>query len=160
MLKLLSDRTEDIARFRAAPWPFQRTFMTPSNELHRFVSTVLAPFSLEKGSLSTDEVVFDPQVLLELMAKNSIKVENHWILNLAVEGHQGIAELIESALSDPVDFVFVSTPELFAIYGDHDGYTTFYTPHEATLFNLISELESAGFESVEYTRGSSAGRWR
>jgi hypothetical protein len=160
MLTLLSDRTEEVARFRADPWPFQHTFQTPSKELHRFVSTFLAPFSLDKGSLSTDEVVFDPQVLLELMANNSIKVGNHWKWNLGVEGDQGVAELLESALSDPVDFVFVPTPELFAIYADHDGYITFYAPNEITLLKLISDLESAGFESVEYTRGSSEGRWR
>ena len=63
MLTLLSERPEEILRFRDKPWPFQQTFKTPLKDLNRFVTTFLAPFSLDRGAMSTDEVVFEPKDL-------------------------------------------------------------------------------------------------
>jgi hypothetical protein len=150
----LSERTEEIRRFHAEPWPFQKTFKTPLEDLSRFVSVILGPFEPEKGTLSTDEVVFEPRRLLELMARNSITVENQWDLNLGAEGREDIADLLEAALGDWVDFVFLLSPGSIAIYADHDEYTTFYCLDQSVLANLGSELVQAGFESISnYIRG-------
>jgi hypothetical protein len=133
MLTLLSERTEEIQRFRDDPWPFQQTFKTPRKDLTRFVSTLLATFSLEKGTLSTDEVVFEPKDLLMLLTQNSVPVKDCYHLTIRADGEREIAELLRAALGDWVDFVFVSSPEVVAIYADHDEYTTFYTRDDATL---------------------------
>jgi hypothetical protein len=69
MLTFLSEQPEEIRRFRAKPWNFQRTFKTPLKDLNRFVSTFLATFSFSEGALSTDEVVFEPRNLLILLAQ-------------------------------------------------------------------------------------------
>ena len=82
MLSLLSARTEEIHRFRVTPWLYQQTFKTPLKDLNRFVSTFLAPFSLESAALSTDEVVFEPKHLLHLLANNSLSVENYYHLTI------------------------------------------------------------------------------
>jgi hypothetical protein len=37
-----------------------------------------------------------------------------------------IAPLLEAALGDWVDFLFVPVPKPFAIYADHDDYITLY----------------------------------
>jgi hypothetical protein len=156
MLAVLSERTEEIKRFRAAPWLFQQTFTTPYKDLNRFVSTFLAPFSLERGALSTDQVVFEPKNLLRLLASKSLSVENYYDLKIQATGQLEIANLLQAALGDYIDFVFVPSPELIAIYTDHDGYTTFYAQDDATLKTVSSRLETAGFEAVaRYTRGSS-----
>jgi len=161
MLTLLSERPLEIQRFRAKPWPFQQTFKTPLKDLNRFVSSFLAPFSLEKGALSTDEVVFEPKNLLHLLADSSLTVENQYQLTIQAAGHGAVADLLQAALGDWVDFVFVPTPELLAIYADHDEYTTFYTRDERILKSLIFALEKSGFEAVlDYTRVSSDGKWR
>jgi len=161
MLTLLSERPLEIQRFRAKPWPFQQTFKTPLKDLNRFVSSFLAPFSLEKGALSTDEVVFEPKNLLHLLADSSLTVENQYQLTIQATGQGAVADLLQAALGDWVDFVFVPTPELLAIYADHDEYTTFYTRDERVLKSLISALEKSGFEAVlDYTRVSSDGKWR
>jgi hypothetical protein len=78
MLAVLPERTEEIQRFRATQWLFQQTFKTPVKDLNRFVSTFFAPFSLDRGGLSTDEVVFEPKNLLHLLATNSLSVEDHY----------------------------------------------------------------------------------
>jgi len=161
MLTLLSERPEEINRFRANPWPFQRTFRTPLKALNRFVTAFLAPFSLESGAISTDEVVFEPKNLLHLLANNSLSVENQYHLTIQAEGQQMVADLLQAALGDWVDFVFVPSPEVVAIYADHDEYTTFYTRDDTTLKNMASGLEKSGFETIlDYTRGSSGNKWR
>lgn len=153
MLTVLLKPTERIQRFRAAPWLFQRTFKTPLKDLERFVSTFLAPYSFELGALSTEEVVFEPKDILNLLAHHSVQVNNCYDFTIEAEGQRAIADLLQAALGDWVDFVFVSSPGLLAIYADHDEYTTFYTRDDTTLKSLASELESAGFEPVPgYTR--------
>jgi hypothetical protein len=161
MLAVLSERTEGIQRFRATPWLFQQTFETPFKDLNKFVSTFLAPFSLERGALSTDEVVFEPKNLLRLLATNSLSVENYYDLKIQATGQLEIADLLRAALGDPVDFAFVPSPEVIAIYTDHDGYTTFYAQDDVTLKSVGSRLETAGFKAVAgYTGGSSGDRCR
>lgn len=156
MLTLLSERPEEIQRFRAKPWSFQQTFKTPLKDLNRFVSTFLAPFSFEKGALSTDQVPFEPKDLLRLLANNSLSAEDQYHFTIQAAGKQAIADLLQAALGDWIDFVFVPSPEALAIYADHDEYTTFYARDDVTLKNVASGLEKLGFEAVlGYTRGSS-----
>jgi len=95
------------------------------------------------------------------MARNSITLQNHWDMNLSAEGREDIAELLEAALGDWVDFVFLPFPELMAIYGDHDEYTTFYCKDSLILNKLSEQLVDAGFEPVSgYTRGRSGDKLR
>jgi hypothetical protein len=153
VLILVAKPTEEIQQFRADPWPFQRTFQTPLKDLQRFVLTLLAPFALQKGALVTDQIVFEPENLLKLMARHSISVENIWQFTCEAEGAQCIAELIEAALGDWVDFCFVPTPASFAIYADHDEYVTFYAGEESQIAMIASRLERAGFSPVaDYVR--------
>ncbi len=161
MLSLLSEQPKEIQHFRARPWPFQQTFKTPLKDLNRFVATFLTPFSFEKGALSTDEVVFEPKNLLHLLSNNSLSVENQFHLTIGAEGRDAVADLLQAALGDWVDFVFVPSPEILAIYADHDEYTTFYARDDVTLKKVASGLGTSGFQAVlNYTRGSSGNRWR
>ncbi len=66
---------------------------------------------------------------MQLCADNSIELDNFWKFTLRAKGQQNVAELLEAMLGDWIDFVFVPTTESFAIYADHDEYTTFYTPN-------------------------------
>lgn len=155
MLTLVAQRTDAIKQFRANPWPFQQTFKTPLKQLDSFVSTFLAWFSAESGVLSTDDNV------QRLLANNSVRLEDPYHFTIEALGQTALAQLLEAALSDWVDFVFLPSPEDFAIYADHDEYTTFYTRDRATQNELLSRLQTAGFEVVQkYTRGCSGDNWR
>jgi hypothetical protein len=161
MLTLLSERPEEVQRFCAQPWSFQQTFKTPLKDLNRFVATFLAPFSLVRGALSIDQVVFEPKDLLQLLTSRSLHVRDHYHLTIQAAGQKEIAELLQAALGDWVDFIFVPSPEVIAIFADHDEYTTFYTRDDSTLKSVSSNLETAGFEAVsDYTRGSASNNWR
>src|SRR3954463_4818556 len=130
MLKPLSEPAKELQRFRAGPWKHQRTFKTPLKDLKRFVSALLLPYSLDSGALMTDEVVFEPKSVLKLVADAGIELENSYKFSLEVKGRTEIAELLETVLSDWIDFLFLPSPQLFAIYADHDEYITFYTPDD------------------------------
>ena len=161
MLALESKRAEEIQRFRAAPFQLQKTFKTPLKDLPRFVATFLAPFSLESGVLSTDEIVFEPKNLKGEFADSSGQTDDWWHLNIKAEGQHDIARLLRASLGDWVDFLFLPVPELFAIYADHDEYTTFYACDESQLDRITNALTSAGFEPVaNYFREPSGDRWR
>jgi hypothetical protein len=55
-------------------------------------------------------------------------------------------------MADWIDFLFVPSPEDFAIYADHDEYTTFYAVDSNTLHTLCTQLCSSGFERVSSFR--------
>jgi hypothetical protein len=161
MLTLLSKRTEEIQRFRSAPFQLQSTFKTPLKELQRFVATFLAPFRLQGGILSTDEVVFEPKNLKRELANSTGQNDDWYRLNIRAQGQHDVERLLQAALGDWVDFAFLPTPELFAIYADHDEYTTFYGSNESHLAGISDALKTAGFEPVEnYFRESEGDRWR
>src|SRR5947209_559443 len=125
MLRLLPERTQDIKQFRSAPWPFQQTFKTPLKDLNRFVLTFLSQYPVQSGTVSTDEVVFEPRTVLSLIRRHSVPLDGWYEFTLTAEGQQDVAELIEAVLADWIDFVFVPFPTQFAIYADHDEFTTF-----------------------------------
>ncbi|HEX4320258.1 MAG TPA: hypothetical protein VHZ52_05105 [Acidobacteriaceae bacterium] len=125
------------------------------------MESFLSPYALENGVLSSDLIVFQPDNLLSLLVDNFIQVEDHWDFIVEAKGQESIRKLLLAALSDWVDFLFVPSPELFAIYADHDNYITFYSPDQEGLHTLQSVLTQAGFLFVaDYKRGSAADQWR
>lgn len=152
MMKL-SQISGEVERFRASPLRYQQTFSTPLKDLHRFVATALSQFRLETGTLTVELVVFEPENLLKLLARHSIAPESvpaEYTMHVTITamGQVEIAELLEAALGDWVNFVFVPAPELFAIYADHDEYITFFADKESDLLLVTTELIGAGFKLI------------
>jgi hypothetical protein len=132
----LSKARGEVYHFRESPLPFQSTFETPLKDLPHFVSTILSPFRLEKARVTIDKVVFEPKHLLKLLASHSIP-----------------AALLEAALSDWVDFLFVPAPEQFVLYADHDEWTTFFAGSESELASITSAMSNGGFKMIaDYKR--------
>src|SRR6202020_987701 len=124
---------EAMQRFRTAPWPFQQTFQIPIQNLPKFVSSFLGSFPLKEGLLDTDLVLFEPKNTLQLMAAKSVPTQDHWKFTVKATGQQDIRALLEATLADWIDFLFVAVPESFAVYADHDEYTTFYSQTKSDL---------------------------
>lgn len=149
----LSETTDEVERFRAVSWKFQRTFLTPLKNLPHFVATFLSPFTLDQCSVTIEQVVFEPTNLLQLLTSHSITVRNCCGVTLTAMGQNEIAALLEAALGDWVDFNFVPTPESFAIFADHDEFTTFFSSSHSTLTLLTAALHANGFKEIpDYTR--------
>lgn len=139
LITRLAEQTAETKQFRSSPWASQFTFETHKHEdLNTFVATFLSLYALDNGVLSSDLIVFQPDSLLSLMEKSSIQVESHWDFIVEAKGRESIRKLLLGALSDWVDFLFVTSLELFAIYADHDGYLTFCSQDEKSLHALHS----------------------
>ena len=150
----LSQTPGSLKRFRRTPWRFQQTFQTPLNNLPPFVSTIISACdSLKAGSLTIDEVVFEPKHLISLLHRYSLPPQYGRDWCIAVTGQQEVVELLEAGLSDWVNFTFVPQPKPFVIYADHDEYATFYANTKSNVNGVVQALSGAGFEEVpDYQR--------
>lgn len=154
----LSQVCGEVERFRALPLRYQQTFSTPLKDLNHFVATLLSQFGFETGTLTVELVVFEPENLLKLLAEHamspeSVRAEYFMHVTITATGQIEIAELLEAALGDWVNFVFVPTPQPFAIYADHDEYITFFSKEESTVSLVTAKLVSAGFTPIpDWTR--------
>jgi hypothetical protein len=138
-----------MKRFGRTPWRFQTTFMTPLKNLDRFVSTILtARDIIERGSVTIDQVVFEPKQLLELLARCSLPglYGRDWAFSAV--GKPQLHTLLCAVFSDWVDFLFVPTPKPFVIYADHDEFTTFHANSKSNLNGVVAAPSDLGFEEV------------
>jgi len=150
----LSEAPGSLKRFRRTPWRFQRTFHTPLKKLQPFVATIVSSREpLQAASVTIDEVVFEPKHLMSLLSRYSLPSQFGRDWCIATNAELEIAELLEAALSDWVDFAFVPSPKPFVIYADHDEYTTFYANTKSNLNGVVQALSGAGFGEVpDYER--------
>jgi len=138
-----------LSKFGRTPWGFQTTFSTPLNNLDSFVSTILPDEEgFEKGSVTIDEIVFEPKTLNALLAANPAANELNRDWSIHAEGKVQVRELLQATLSDWIDFLFVPTPKPFVIYADHDEYTTFYANTKSNLNRVVQALLVKGFKQI------------
>jgi hypothetical protein len=143
-----------LRRFRRTAWRFQQTFETPLKDLKRFVSTVgQAAGPWRSASLTIELVVFDPTHLIDLLNANSITPRCQRGVSIIAAEQEEIEALLAAALGDWVDFSFVSEPKSFAIYADHDEFTTFFAQNRSNLNRVVQALSGQGFKlEKEYQR--------
>jgi hypothetical protein len=131
------------------PWEFQQTFETPLKNLHSFVKTILSACEVvQPGSFTFDQVVFEPTDLISLLESHSIRSMYKHGLCLIAEDQPEVEVLLCTVLSEWIDFLFIPQPEAFAIFADHDEYSTFYAHGRAILDRLASALSEQGFKAV------------
>jgi len=160
MICLLPSIPGAIHQFRANPWPYQKTLVTPRKDMASFLSTLLAAFPVDYGVASTDQVVFEPDNFLELLKAREVPIENYWTFCAEASNTEDVAVLLDAMLNDWIDFVFVPSPASFAFYADHDEYLTIYVPTSSGLDQLVTRLELVGFGFEDYVRPSAGDIWR
>jgi len=161
MIRLLPSIPEAIHQFRANPWPYQRTLVTPRTNMASFLSALLAVFPVDHGAASTDQVVFEPDNFLELLKARELAIGNYWTFYAEASNTDDLTVLLDAMLNDWIDFVFVPSPESFAIYADHDEFLTLYVPTSSGLDQLVTRLEQVGFSFEDYLRPSRGNKiWR
>ena len=144
-----SESTELLENFCSNPWEYQHTFETPLKDLQSFVEAIVsAGGEIRTGSLVIDQVVFEPKTLIAILTDNSISLPSKRGLCLAAVGPQEIEELLMTVLSEWIDFLFIPGPPSFAIYADHDEYTTFYAHDRISLDRMARVLSDRGFKQV------------
>ena len=162
VIRLLPSIPEPIQQFRANPWPYQTTLVTPRKNMTSFLSALLTTFPADRGVASTDQLVFEPDSFLELLKARNLAIENYWTFCAEASNSEDVAVLLDAMLDDWIDFVFVPSPASFAIYADHDEFLTLYVPGSSALDHLSDQLRLAGFGFEDwYVRPSGGdGLWR
>lgn len=124
-----ADRLKELRENR---WAFQQTFLTPLDDLKSFVAVIVRGLGLQGGTLTVGQAVFEPKHLIDLMRGHSIPPRFDRGTCLKAEAADEVVSLLESAFSDWIDFLFEPASKSFAIFADHDEYTTFFVPRDAT----------------------------
>ena len=144
-----------LKRLRRTAWPYQRTFLTPLDDLPRFVDVILSAVPQISGAVAVfDRVVFEPHCdLPPLYAKHSLPPK-YWGDDLTLEARDPAeaSELLGAVLSEWIDFFFVPKPARFVVYADHDEFTTLFAHRRAHLSRVVDALTAAGFAAVDYVR--------
>jgi hypothetical protein len=151
---MISEAPGNLKRFRRTAWRFQRTFKTPLKNLAPFVATIItASEPLQSSQVILEQIVFEPQNLAALLSRYSVATELRDSLAITAIDKEESQALLQAVLSDWVDFVFVPSPKPFAIYADHDEYTTFFANTRSNLNRVVTPLAEKGFETMtDYTR--------
>ena len=143
-----------IKRFQHSPWPFQASFQTPLKDLDRFVSTFLSAHRpIDGGCVTIDGYVFEPKTLNAFLAQYSLSEQSTHGITFEAENQTELEALLRATLADWIDFLFISRPKAFAIYADHDEYTTFYANRRGNLSKIVQAMRKAEYNQVnEYER--------
>ncbi len=150
---ILSEAPGTVKQFRKKAWRFQQTFLTPLNDLQAFVKIILSGQKLQGASLTIEQAVFEPKHLIDLMTNHSIPPRYSRGICLTAQDVEEVASLLQAALSDWVDFVFIPEPKPFAIFADRDEYTTFFANTRSNLNSVVAGLSAQGFKTIrDYER--------
>jgi hypothetical protein len=146
----LSQAPGAIKRFRRTPWRFQRTFPTPLKNLRPFVAAIVAAHApLAAATVTIEQVVFESKHLRSLLAQYSLPPDFGEGWAITASGQNEVGDLLEAALGDWVDFIFVPTPKPFVIYADHDEYTTLFANTKSNLNRVVESLKVVRFKMVQ-----------
>jgi hypothetical protein len=147
----ISLRASNGWRLREAPFPFQQTYVTPLEDLPRFVRSLLAPFVFNQASIKIETIVFNPEDLIEYLKPHGINTDESKLnrATLTADDASEAAALLEQVLGQWIDFAFVPSPGTFAIYADHDQFTTIFTSSAELLSSLRKEMMAQKFKAVD-----------
>jgi hypothetical protein len=107
---------------------------------------------MKSGCFTIEQAVFEPTHLIKLLADHSIPPRYECGVRFTTEGQKETQLLLHAILSDWIDFIFVPEPKSFAMYGDHDEYTTFFA-HSRSNLNRVVHALSGEFRMVsDYER--------
>jgi hypothetical protein len=138
-------------RLREPPFPFQQTYATPLNDLPRFVNSLLSPFEITTAAIWVETIVFTPDDLIAYLQTLGI-FSDEGTLNRSIIEAENANEantLLQKVLSQWIDFAFLPSPKDFAIYADHDEYTTVFTSTAEFLVSLRSVMKLQGFKEID-----------
>jgi hypothetical protein len=145
----ISEAAGALKKFRRTAWKCQQTFLTPMNDLRSFVAAIVSPNEqMKSGCVTIEQAVFEPTNLLNLLASHSMPPRYARGISLTAAGQREIETLLHAIFSDWIDFIFVPEPRSFAIYADHDEYTTFFAHTRSNLNQVVTTLVDKGFKTV------------
>jgi len=108
---------------------------------------------MKSGCFTIEQAVFEPTHLIKVLADHSIPPRYECGVSFTATGQKETQLLLHAILTDWIDFIFVPEPKTFAIYADHDEYTTFFAHTRSNLNRVVKALTDDGFKIVaDYER--------
>jgi hypothetical protein len=149
----VSETPNALKQFRKTQWRFQETFKTPLKDLRPFVASIVSVAAAESACVTIEQAVFEPKHWIALLARYSLSPRYGKGVSVTAVGRYEIEELLEAALTDWFDFLFVPAPKSFVIYADHDEYTTFYANSRSNVSRVAENLLAQRFKQIpDYKR--------
>jgi hypothetical protein len=141
------------AQIRTLP-KFQQTVETPLKNLPPFAAAITSAVPRAvSGSVTIDTWVFQPEHWIALLTRYSIEPRYARGICVTAVGREEIKALLEAAFGDWLDFIFIPQPGSFAIYADHDEYTTFVAQTRSNLNRVATAVKVSGAKLVsDYER--------
>ena len=147
-------------RLREAPFRFQRTYATSlatsadatnRENLPQFVQTLLAPFDIKNCEVRIELFVSEPTNLMWYLKGLGIATDEGQLnrASLFAENKAEAHTLLECVLGQWADFAFFADTQNFAIYADHDEYTTIFAANQGVLNSIRSAMREQGFKEIE-----------
>lgn len=141
---------DQVTRFKATPPRYEQTFLTPMNDLPRFVSTLLSPFTEQEATVLIDTVVFVPYELLGYLAAEGFTPQEFLRdVQITASGEHTPPSLLEATLSESIDFLFLPVSGKFALYADHDEFTTLFSDDLSVIEAIQNTMSKADFEFID-----------
>jgi hypothetical protein len=150
----LSEAPDALKRLQRTSWEFQRTFETPLCDLARFVAAILSALSeIQAATVIIEGAVAEPhRALIPLYERYALPAKWSGGTSIEAQNADEASELLQTVLSEWIDFVFIPSPKPFVIYADHDEYTTFFAHRKSNLNRVTQALNAARFQAVDYVR--------
>ena len=137
----------ELEQFKSNQPQFQTTFETPLKNLRSFVETIIeATDSPAAATAVIDQVIFEPRALARLMMRHSIDPAFERGFRLRATGVSHVKVLLRAMLNEWIDFLFLPNWQSFAIYADHDEFTTFYFSSRPVVDHISEVLLANGFK--------------
>ena len=102
----------------------------------------------ESSCLTLDTIVFEPRNMASLLARHEIldRLKSGVSINASTPDECRV--LLQAALSDGVDFALAPIPKTFALYADHDQFTTFFAHRRSGLSHIANALTELNFRTI------------
>jgi hypothetical protein len=152
---IFTSHSGPLKKTRHADWRYQQTFLTPLPQLEAYVAAIgEAHGGFLAARLTVEQIVFDADNLARFTAasRTGEVVEG---CSIDTKGQDETLGCLKAAFGDWIDFLFVPNPARFAIYADHDEFTTFLSDSKADVDCVRDLLKAKGFRHMEgYQRPS------
>jgi hypothetical protein len=133
--------------FKNRRWRFAATVHTPLQRLDWFVPTLLSTIApVRDAVIRIIEVVFEPQTLNAHCDRQGVPRP---FAALRVDNTAELAELLQAAFADWLDFGVFIIPARLAVAADHDEWTRIFAHSKSDLSPVFSALKAGGIEVIE-----------
>jgi hypothetical protein len=138
-----------LSKFRRTSWKFQQTFAPDGERYEKLLPAVIKSLGeAETATVTIAEVNTGTPFLSALVGLSGESTTLERGTSIVAECRDEIAPLLDAALRDGNNFLFVPAPKPFVMYED-DGFATFFANNRSSLNLIAKPLETLGVKLIQ-----------